>query len=125
MLAAIPDRTVHAGSTVVFTNTASDEDTADTLSFSLDDNAPAGANIDTVSGIFTWTPADADSNTTNSIVVMVTDDGEPPLSASATAAIIVRSRPILEAVLISANTATLTWSAIAESEVPPVVQGQP
>lgn len=112
VLAAVPDQTVHAGSAVVFTNTASDEDTADTLSFSLDDNALAGANIDTVSGIFTWAPTDADSNTTNSITVWVTDDGEPPLSASATAVIVVRSKPILQAVLTSATTAALTWSAI-------------
>jgi Putative Ig domain/Stage II sporulation protein len=112
VLAAVPGKTVHAGSTVVFTNTASDEDTADTLSFSMDDNAPAGANIDTVSGIFAWTPSDAESDTTNSIVVWVTDDGEPPLSASVTADIIVLAKPNLHAALTSATTAVLTWSAI-------------
>src|SRR6185295_17950382 len=56
-------------------------------------------------------PSSADNNTTNQIIVQVTDDGEPPLSASATFAVVVRPRPLL-GVSIFGNTATLTWNAI-------------
>ena len=69
--------------------------------------------MDTISGIFSWTPAEGYSDTTNSIVVLVTDDGEPPLSASTTATIVVRPQPSLRAVLTSATSVALTWDAIA------------
>jgi hypothetical protein len=112
VLLPIADRTVHAGSVIVLTNSASDPDAADTLSFSLDEDAPTGAEIDTVTGVFTWIPSDAEGNTTNSITIWVTDDGEPPLSATAAFSVTVRPRPALQEVLISAGRATLSWSAI-------------
>jgi hypothetical protein len=112
VLAPIADWTVHAGSTITFTNSADDPDSADTLVFSLDEEAPLGAEIDLITGVFTWTPSDEQINTTNSITVLVTDDGEPPLSASATFTAIVRPRPGLQSVSASNDTAVLTWSAI-------------
>jgi hypothetical protein len=112
VLAPIADWTVHAGSTITFTNSADDPDSADTLVFSIEEDAPLGAEIDLLTGVFTWTPSDEQSNTTNSITVVVSDDGEPPLSASASFTVIVRSRPELQFVSASSETAMLTWSAI-------------
>src|SRR5206468_2378050 len=50
------------------------------LSFSLL-NAPAGAHIDSASGVFTWTPAEADGPGSFTFTVRVTDDGSPSLFA--------------------------------------------
>jgi len=84
------------------------------LSFSLDEASPPDAAIDVATGVFAWTTTEAEINTTNSITVQVTDDGEPSLSATATFSVIVRPRPAL-AVSISGNTATLTWNAISNT----------
>lgn len=47
------------GSNISFRATATDPDAGDTLSFSLDPDAPAGATIDSSTGDFSWTPAAA------------------------------------------------------------------
>ena len=47
------------------------------------------------------------------ITVSVTDDGEPPLSASASFAITVRPKPFLQSVTTSGTNAILTWSSIS------------
>lgn len=112
VLAAIADWSVHAGMTVVFTNTASDPDPDDDLSFSLDDDVPLAAEIDVLTGVFTWTPSDAESNTTNHITVQVTDDGEPPLAAAADFTIVVRPRPMLQILSVSAAGITMEWNSI-------------
>ena len=67
------------GTLVTFTATAVDPNAADQLSFSLDPGAPAGAAIDSVSGLFTWTPTEADGPGVFPITVRVTDDGSPAL----------------------------------------------
>src|SRR5262249_47252830 len=46
-------------SLITFTATASDLDTGQTLTFSLDSTAPAGASIVPGTGVFTWTPTEA------------------------------------------------------------------
>jgi len=72
-LAAIADRTIHAGSTLYVTNSATDPDVpTNTLTFSLGTNAPAAAGINPATGLFTWTPDDTFINTTNPIAVRVT-----------------------------------------------------
>ena len=57
--------------------------------------APAGAAINSSSGVFTWTPADDDPTGTlsdvTSIGVVVTDNGTPPLSDNETVAITVHN----------------------------------
>jgi hypothetical protein len=81
VLAAIPDQTVNEGSLLTFTITATDPETpAQTLVFSLDPGAPAGAGVDPNTGIFTWTPTEAQGPSTNLITARVTDNGSPPLS---------------------------------------------
>ncbi len=82
VLAAIGDKTVDEGSLLTFTATATDADIpANSLAFSLDAGAPAGATINATTGVFTWTPTAADvSPPTHAITVRVTDNGAPPLS---------------------------------------------
>ena len=57
---------------------------ANTLTFSLDAGAPAGASINPVTGVFTWTPTEAQGPGVYPITVRVTDNGQPPKSATRT-----------------------------------------
>jgi len=67
---------------LAFTATATDQDLpAQTLTYSLDAGAPTGAVIDAVTGLFSWTPTEADGPGSYSVTVRVTDDGTPPLDA--------------------------------------------
>jgi hypothetical protein len=69
-------------STLVATNTAYDADVpTNTLAFSLV-MAPSGVSITPVTGVLTWTPTELQGPSTNVIIVQVTDDGTPPLSAT-------------------------------------------
>ncbi|MCL4179350.1 MAG: putative Ig domain-containing protein [Verrucomicrobia bacterium] len=60
------------------------------LTFSLAGSAPAGADIDPVSGTLTWTPDEAQGPGAWPITVRVTDDGIPPLSAERSFVVTVR-----------------------------------
>ena len=85
---------VTAGSILTFTATATDPDRpAQNLAFTLDAGAPAGASINSSSGLFTWTPAPNQAPSTNNISVRVTDNGVPPLSATRTLTVIVLLPP--------------------------------
>jgi hypothetical protein len=93
VLTAISDRYVHRGQTVAFTATATDAESAfQTLSFSLDSGAPAGATI-SGAGAFAWTTKNAAVPGTNSITIRVTDNGTPPLSNAKTFLVFVRPLP--------------------------------
>src|SRR5262249_17989809 len=68
---------------------ASDADfPANTLTFGLV-SAPAGVNLGATTGILTWTPAESQGPSTNLIVLKVTDNGSPPLSATNSFTVIV------------------------------------
>ncbi|MBA4150472.1 MAG: fibronectin type III domain-containing protein [Verrucomicrobia bacterium] len=72
---------VDTGKTIVLTNGATDIDfPAQDLTFSLEPDAPEGAFIDSKSGTLEWTPTAAQSPSTNTFGIRVTDDGEPALS---------------------------------------------
>jgi hypothetical protein len=114
MLDPIADRTIHAGTTLVITNSATDSDLpTNTLTFSLGGIVPTGASIDQASGIFTWTPDDSYANTINPITVQVTDNGAPPMDDSKSFNVSVFSRPIIESITRSNGVVTITWSAIS------------
>jgi hypothetical protein len=75
-------QTVKVGQLLSFTVSASDPDQpAQTIAFSLD-TPPQGASINASTGAFTWTPTSAQAGT-NTLHVRVTDNGTPPLSATA------------------------------------------
>jgi hypothetical protein len=91
MLAPIADQTVDEGATVTFTATAADPDQpAQTLIFTLDPGAPAGAAIDPNTGAFTWITGESDGPGTNIVTVRVTDNGTPTMSHSRPVRIVVR-----------------------------------
>lgn len=80
---------VNPGETVTFTNVATDADTpAQNLTFSLGSGAPVGAEINPITGVFTWTP-DGSQWGTNVVVIRATDDGPGNLSGSKNVTIIV------------------------------------
>jgi alpha-tubulin suppressor-like RCC1 family protein len=80
ILAALGNKAVAPGQLLSFTASASDPDTANTLSFSLA-GAPAGALINPMTGQFSWTPTQAQLGL-HSFNVVVTDNGNPALSHS-------------------------------------------
>lgn len=82
ILDPIPDSTVNVGSTLLITNVATDLDVVpQVLTFSLL-TAPANAAIDPATGLFSFTPVEAQSATTNFVTVKVADNGSPSLSAT-------------------------------------------
>ncbi|HEY2954460.1 MAG TPA: putative Ig domain-containing protein, partial [Candidatus Eisenbacteria bacterium] len=85
VLEAIGSRTTNEGELLTFTASASDSNLpAQSLSFSLGAGAPAGAAIDPGSGVFTWTPTEAQGPGDYPVTVRVTDDGIPPLADAET-----------------------------------------
>jgi hypothetical protein len=112
VLAAIANQIIYELTTLVLTNSATDPDTGQVLTFSLDAGAPAGATIDATNGVFTWTVAASQAGT-NSITVRVTDNGLPNLSDLKTFTVTVEPWPTLALVNVSTNGATLNWDAIS------------
>ena len=103
VLAAIPNQSIMAGRTLLVTNLASDPNIPPLpLTFSLL-NAPTNAAINSNSGLFTWRPTIAQSPSTQTVAVVVSDNGVPPLSAtqSFTVTVIQPAVPVLSAVSIT------------------------
>ncbi len=112
-LPLISDQAVHAGTALAIDCQGTDGDLpANTLTYSLSPGAPAGAGIDPVSGLFHWTPGDAQANLVHPVTVRVEDNGTPPLSASRTFNIQVAPRPALQTGGVEAGSVVLSWSAI-------------
>ena len=88
---------------LTFTATATDTDLpADTLTFSLDAaSIAAGMTIDANTGVFSWTPTEAQGGTAPSVTITVTDNGTGNLVDSETFTITVNdinTAPILAAI---------------------------
>ena len=101
ILAAIGDKTIDESVRSTFTAAATDPDFGQTRAFTLDAGAPPGAGINPVTGVFTWTPTDAQGPGSYSVTVRVTDSGTPPLSDVETITITVRdvnAAPVLAAI---------------------------
>jgi RHS repeat-associated protein len=82
VLTVPPDQTIGATMTLTVTNLATDPDIpANVLTFGLV-SAPTGVNLDSATGVLTWTPTEAQATTTNAITVKLSDDGKPSLSAT-------------------------------------------
>ena len=85
VLAAIPPQTVDEGTPLTFTASATDADLpANTLTYSLL-GAPGGASINTASGVFTWTPTEAQGQGSYHFTVRVSDGNltrDQPVSAT-------------------------------------------
>src|SRR5208337_4891597 len=75
-------QTIMAGRTLLVTNSASDSDIpAQTLTFSLL-TAPTNAAINSINGLFSWRPTIAQAPSTQSVAVVVSDNGTPIMSAT-------------------------------------------
>jgi len=104
--------TVNVGTPITVTNTATDPD-GDSLTYQLT-NSPATATIST-NGIITWTPT---STGTNTITTIVTDNGQPPLSAMNSFQVVVNpvstnNPPAIQSIVASGGNIVLTWSAVS------------
>ncbi|MDB6030291.1 MAG: hypothetical protein JWM16_629, partial [Verrucomicrobiales bacterium] len=102
LLAVIPVQTVNEGSLLSFTASASDSNVpAQSLTFTLAGNVPAGASIDPATGQFSWIPNEAQGPSSNYFTVRVTDNGSPALNAEQPVVILVHevnTAPVLAAI---------------------------
>ena len=103
VLAAIGNQTVNEGATLSFTASASDADLpSQTLTYSLDAASLAlGMTIDANTGVFSWTPTEAQGGLTPSVTITVTDNGTGNLTDSETFTITVgdvNDAPVLAAI---------------------------
>jgi hypothetical protein len=114
VLAAIPDRVIYAETILTITNSATDPDwPLNALTYELETNsAPPGAAINAISGVFTWTPGEAQLGT-NTFTITVADDGQPALTDSKTFNVTVVARPVIVSVNMVGDKVTVIWSAIA------------
>jgi hypothetical protein len=98
VLAEISNRWIYAGQTLSLAVSASDaECPSQSLSFTLDPAAPAGACISPATGVFSWAATNVPVQASNTITIRVSDDGVPALSATASFVITVMSPPQLGA----------------------------
>ncbi len=125
VLAAIGNQAIALGQTVAFTASATDADQPpQTLTFCLGSGAPAGATI-TSGGQFSWTPTGAQAPSTNTITVIVTDNGTPPLSASQGFTVVVNepnTPPVLKGIpnqTAYANTLLSFMVSATDTDQPP------
>ena len=104
VLGSIADQIVIEGQLLLLNVTASDTDLPpQTLTFSLDSGAPAGAALNPVNGLFSWRPSSAQTLGTHLITVRVTDDGAPPMSATSAFLVRVAPRPQVTSIAPTAN----------------------
>jgi hypothetical protein len=82
-------QTVNESSALAFSVAATDPDLpANSFTFALS-SAPAGMTIDPATGAITWTPTEEQGPGTNTISVIVRDNGTPPLEGTGSVAVVV------------------------------------
>ena len=123
VLAPIGNMTVNEGTLLTFVASATDSDIpVETLTFTLDAGAPAGASI-TPAGVFNWTPVEADGPGTYTVTIRASDDA-PVLDDSETIIITVNEADQAPVLSVSTNLTvvelqTLTFTATAtDSDTP-------
>ena len=80
-LAAIEDQIALTGNELVFRLEASDPDSS-RLDFAIDGELPEGAELDPLTGEFRWTPTEDAVPAEFELVARVSDDSDPPQSAT-------------------------------------------
>ncbi len=84
-------QSVDEGALLTFSNTAIDNDIpSQTLTWSLGNDAPAGAQINPSSGVVNWLTSEATGPSTNTLTIIVRDNGQPFLAATGVVSVIVR-----------------------------------
>ena len=79
VLSVPPAQSVNEGNTAMFTVTASDPDSGQTVTLTVG-NLPSGATFDSASGSFRWVPSEAQGPGDYTISFTATDNGSPSLS---------------------------------------------
>src|ERR1043166_4001402 len=110
-LAAIANRSLILGQTLSFTASATDPDAGQTISYSLLSGFPAGASINSSSGLFHWTPSAGQAPSVNSITVRATDNGSPVMSDSKSFSVTVSLPPTITITQSGANV-SLTFATV-------------
>jgi hypothetical protein len=122
---AIPGVTLNAGETLSLSVTASTPNPLNILTFSIGSGAPAGVSIDPVSGHLTWPTSPALGGTTNSISIIVTDNGQPPLSSTSAVTVVllrVVNPPVLAPIAnyrINEATLLVITNSATDNNLPP------
>ena len=117
VLAPISNKSVNEQVLLNFTASATDSDSGQTITYSLV-GAPSGASINATSGVFSWTPTEAQGPGTYTVTVVAKDNGTPVASAQQALTITVNEVnrvPVLAAISnksISVQS-TLTFTASA------------
>jgi Putative Ig domain len=96
-LAAIANQRVGETTPLTVIASATDPDNGQSLTYALI-SAPGGMTINSSNGTISWTPVQTQSPSTNTVLVSVTDNGTPPLSATNNFVVVVyevNSPPIL------------------------------
>jgi DNA-binding beta-propeller fold protein YncE len=113
VLSPISNLTVLKGTLVRVTCVATDTDIpAQILTFSLGTNAPPGATINPTNGVFTWLAAGPPGMSTNSITVIVTDNGKPNKSASQTFKVVVVDLSVT-GLSVTTSGVTVSWTCLS------------
>jgi hypothetical protein len=86
------------------------------LSYAID-SAPAGAAVDPVTGVFTWTPSEAQGPGAYDVTIRVTDDSNPPQAATDTFIITVREVNRPPSLLPIADTAIYAGTTLAITNI--------
>ena len=125
VLVPLGNRTVSESNTLTVLVSASDPDSAQTLTFSLEPSAPSGMTINPTNGTITWTPDESFGGGNYSAIVRVADNGQPPLSDSTTLALFVNEiniPPVLNALpnkIIHAGVLYQVTASGADGDLPP------
>ncbi|MBM3881941.1 MAG: DUF11 domain-containing protein, partial [Verrucomicrobia bacterium] len=82
-------RLLDEGETLVLDLAALDPDPGQTLVYRLGQGAPGGASIQSATGRLLWPTGEAHGPSTNHFEVIVTDNGQPPLSATGWVTVVV------------------------------------
>lgn len=110
VLSPIADEEIVEAMPLVFAASAQDPDVLQSLTFSLDAGAPAGATINPSTGEFAWTPTSEYAATTNTITVRVTDNAVPSASDAESFEVIVVTQPrLLSIAETPEGSFNLTW----------------
>ncbi|MBN2477072.1 MAG: putative Ig domain-containing protein [Pirellulales bacterium] len=125
VLAEIADQAVDRGRTLSLTAVATDADRpANGLTFGLGADAPPGASIDPISGLFTWTPSPFLELGSYDATVLVFDDGMPSYSDSVTFSILAEPSMLEEIDDFSVDEEQpLSFTAIATPPYDPATNG--
>lgn len=113
-LIPLANRVIHAGTTLSVGASATDPDLpANTFTYGKV-SGPASVTVN-AAGLVTWNTSDTDANTTNVIVLKVSDNGVPNLSNTNSFVVTVGPQLRFTSITKTGSVATVVWSAIPEA----------